>query len=76
MSTRSAVIQVEPDLAEAFNAAPKTRQKKALSATRQALRTEKERKAKVPRPSKRERPNCSSGSIVDCPKNNGGGWRN
>jgi hypothetical protein len=54
MSTRSAVIQVEPDLAEAFNAAPKTKQKKALSAMRQALRAEKERKAEVPRLSKKE----------------------
>jgi hypothetical protein len=54
MSTRSAVIQVEPDLAEAFNTAPKTRQKKALSAMRQALRTEKERLAEVPRLSKKE----------------------
>jgi hypothetical protein len=54
MSTRSATIIVDTRLAADYNAAPKTRQKKALSAMRQALRTEKERKAKVPRLSKRE----------------------
>jgi hypothetical protein len=32
MSTRSSVIQVEPDLAEEFNAAPKQQQELAKSA--------------------------------------------
>lgn len=54
MSTRSAVIQVEPDLAEAFNAAPKARKRQALSAMRQVLRPAKERKIKAPRLSKKE----------------------
>jgi hypothetical protein len=54
MSTRTAVIQVEPDLAEAFNAAPKTRKKQALSAMRQVLRPAKRRKVKGPRLSKKE----------------------
>jgi hypothetical protein len=54
MSTRNATIIIDAKLAADYNAAPKTRQKKALSAMRQALRTEKERKAKVPRLSKRE----------------------
>ncbi len=54
MSTRSTTIIIDAKLAADYNAAPKTRQKKALSAMRQALRTEKERKAEVPRLSKRE----------------------
>ncbi|HEY6403458.1 MAG TPA: hypothetical protein VI479_18690 [Blastocatellia bacterium] len=54
MATRSSVIQVEPDLAEAFNAAPKTRKKQALSAMRQVLRPARRHKVKVPRPSKKE----------------------
>ncbi len=54
MSTRSSVIQVEPDLAEAFNAAPKARKRQALSAMRQVLRPAKERKVKIPRLSKKE----------------------
>ncbi len=54
MSTRSATIIIDAKLAADYNAAPKTRKKKALSAMRQALRTEKERKAEVPRLSKRE----------------------
>lgn len=54
MSTRNATIIIDAKLAADYNAAPKTRQKKALSAMRQALRTEKERTAKIPRLSKRE----------------------
>jgi|SRR5262245_12471187 len=54
MSTRTAVIQVEPDLAEAFNSAPKTKQKRALSAMRSVLRESKPAKPTVPRLSKRE----------------------
>lgn len=54
MSTRNSVIQVEPDLAEAFNAAPKARKRQALSAMRQVLRSAKERKVKVLRLSKKE----------------------
>jgi len=54
MSTRSATIIVDATLAEAYNAAPKTRKKQALSAMRQVLRPTKERKAKVPRLSKKE----------------------
>jgi hypothetical protein len=54
MATRTAVIQVEPDLAEAFNAAPKTRKKQALSAMRQVLRPAGRRKGNVPRLSKKE----------------------
>jgi hypothetical protein len=54
MATRSSVIQVEPDLAEAFNAAPKTRKKQALSAMRQVLRPARRHKVKVPRLSKKE----------------------
>ncbi|MEP7337562.1 MAG: hypothetical protein ABI977_07435 [Acidobacteriota bacterium] len=54
MSIRSAVIQVEPDLAEAFNIAPKARQRKALSAFRQVLSEPKSAKSKVTRLSKKE----------------------
>jgi hypothetical protein len=54
MATRSSVIQVEPDLADAFNAAPKTRKKQALSAMRQVLRLARKHKVKVPRLSKKE----------------------
>jgi hemerythrin-like domain-containing protein len=54
MATRSSVIQVEPDLAEAFNAAPKTRKKQALSAMRQVLRPARRHKVKVSRLSKKE----------------------
>lgn len=54
MATRTAVIQVEPDLAEALNAAPKTRKKQALSAMRQVLRPAGRRKGNVPRLSKKE----------------------
>jgi 5-methylcytosine-specific restriction endonuclease McrA len=49
MSTRTAVIQVEPDLAEAFNSAPKTKQKRALSAMRSVLRESKPAKPTVAR---------------------------
>lgn len=38
MATRSAVIQVEPDLAEAFNAAPKQQRERAKSAMRSVLK--------------------------------------
>lgn len=54
MSTRTAVTQVEPDLAEAFNSAPKARKRQALSAMRRVLRPAKERKVKAPRLSKKE----------------------
>ena len=54
MSTRSATIIIDANLAEAYNAAPKTRKKKALSAMRQVLRPAKERKTRVPRLSKIE----------------------
>jgi hypothetical protein len=37
MSTRSAVIQIEPELAEAFNAAPKQEQERVKSAMRSLL---------------------------------------
>lgn len=54
MSTRITVIQVEPDLAEAFNTAPKTKQKKALSAFRRALQESKPAVGEVPRLSRKE----------------------
>ncbi|HZF37708.1 MAG TPA: STAS/SEC14 domain-containing protein [Blastocatellia bacterium] len=54
MATRTAVIPVEPDLADAFNAAPKTRKMQALSAMRQVLNPAKRRKVKVLRLSKKE----------------------
>ncbi len=38
MSTRSAVIQIEPELAEAFNTAPKQEQERVKSAMRSLLR--------------------------------------
>lgn len=38
MSTRSAVIQIEPELAEAFNTAPKREQERVKSAMRSLLR--------------------------------------
>ncbi len=38
MAVRSSVIHVEPDLAEAFNGAPKREQERAKSAMRSALR--------------------------------------
>ncbi len=38
MTTRSATITVDAELAQAYSSAPKTKQKKALSAMRQVLR--------------------------------------
>ena len=38
MSTRSAVIQIEPELAEAYNTAPKQEQERVKSAMRSLLR--------------------------------------
>lgn len=61
MSSRTAVIQVEPDLAEAFNAAPKQQQERVKSIMRSVLKLvppatdkSKGRKIKVPRLSKKE----------------------
>lgn len=54
MTTRNATITVDADLAQAYKSAPKTRQKKALSAMRQVLRTMPASKTKTPRLSKRE----------------------
>ncbi len=54
MSTRSAVIQVEPDLAEAFNAAPKQEQERAKSAMRSALKLVPFPKEQAQRLSKKE----------------------
>ena len=54
MSIRSAVIKVEPDLAEAFNTAPKTKQKNAISAFRRALQESKPAEPEVPRLSRKE----------------------
>ena len=54
MANGNAIITVDVKLAEAYNAAPKTRQKKALSAMRQALQTVSPSKSKAPRLSKKE----------------------
>jgi hypothetical protein len=54
MANGTATITVDAKLAEAYNAAPKTRQKKALSAMRQALRTMPTRQSVAPRLSKKE----------------------
>jgi hypothetical protein len=54
MSTRSAVIQVEPDLAEAFNAVPKLEQERIKSAMRSLLRLVPPAHKKARRLSKRE----------------------
>jgi hypothetical protein len=54
MSTRSAVIQVEPDLAEAFNAAPKQEQERVKSAMRNLLRLVPPAPKKARRLSKKE----------------------
>lgn len=54
MSTRSSVIQVEPDLAEAFNAAPKQQQERVKSAMRSLLKGVPTNRKKAPRLSKRE----------------------
>lgn len=54
MANGNAHIAVDAKLAEAYNAAPKTRQKKALSAMRQALRTAPARRSTAPHLSKKE----------------------
>jgi hypothetical protein len=54
MSTRTAVIQVEPDLAEAFNAAPKHQQERVKSAMRSLLKPVPTSRKKAPRLSKKE----------------------
>jgi hypothetical protein len=54
MSTRTAVIQVEPDLAEAFNAAPKQQQERVKSAMRSLLKPVPRSRKKAPRLSKKE----------------------
>lgn len=54
MANGNALIAVDGKLAEAYNAAPKTRQKKALSAMRQALRTSPTRLTTAPHLSKKE----------------------
>ncbi|MGH9937615.1 MAG: hypothetical protein ACREAM_15305 [Blastocatellia bacterium] len=54
MATRSAVIQVEPDLAEAFNAAPEQQQERVKSAMRSLLRLVPTIREKAPRLSKKE----------------------
>ena len=54
MSTKTAVIQVEPDLAEAFNAAPKQQQERVKSAMRSLLRPVPTNRKKASRLSKRE----------------------
>src|SRR5215510_10897152 len=54
MSTKTAVIQVEPDLAEAFNAAPKQQQERVKSGMRSLLRPVPTNRKKASRLSKRE----------------------
>jgi hypothetical protein len=54
MAMRSATIAVDAELAAAYNAAPKTSQKKALSAMRRALQPAPTPKTKAPRLSKKE----------------------
>ncbi len=54
MSSRTAAILVDAGLAEAYNSAPKTKQKKVLSAMRSILQESKPDKIKVPRLSKKE----------------------
>jgi hypothetical protein len=54
MSIRSAVIQVEPELAEAFNAAPKREQERVKSAMRSLLRLVSPAAQKAQRLSKQE----------------------
>ncbi len=54
MSTRSAVIRVEPDLAEAFNAAPEQEQERVKSAMRGLLKLVPPAPKKAPRLSKKE----------------------
>jgi len=54
MATRNSEIIIDAKLAAAFNAAPKTKQKKALSAFRQALQEQTPVEGKAPRLSKEE----------------------
>lgn len=54
MSSRTAPIIVDASLAAAYNSAPKTKQKKALSAMRSVLHESRTPKPTVPRLSKRE----------------------
>lgn len=54
MANGNALIAVDAKLAEAYNTAPKTRQKKALSAMRQALRVAPTRQTAPPHLSKKE----------------------
>ncbi len=54
MATRTSAIIVDAGLAAAYNAAPKTKQKKALSAMRSILREPKPNRIKDPRLSKKE----------------------
>ncbi|MGE0132458.1 MAG: hypothetical protein AB7U82_30615 [Blastocatellales bacterium] len=54
MANRTSAIIVDAGLAEAYNAAPKTEQKKALSAMRGVLRKPKPDRIKDPRLSKKE----------------------
>jgi hypothetical protein len=54
MANRTSAIIVDASLAAAYNAAPKTKQKKALSAMRQALRDATAFETKAVRLSKRE----------------------
>jgi hypothetical protein len=54
MSSRTAPIIVDASLASAYNSAPKTKQKKALSAMRSVLRESRPAQPTVPRLSKRE----------------------
>ena len=54
MATRGATMIVDERVAAAYNAAPKARQKKALSALRRALQTSVASSSKVPHLSKRE----------------------
>lgn len=54
MATRSTTVIVDERLAATYHAAPKTRQKKALSAMRRALQTSSTSKRIIPHLSKRE----------------------
>ena len=59
MPTRSATVVVDERLATAYNAAPKARQKKALSAMRQALQTPITARRYVPHLTKQETTLCN-----------------
>lgn len=54
MATRNSEIIIDAKLAAAFNAAPKTKQKKALSAFRQALQESEPGRLEVSRLSRKE----------------------